>query len=67
VAHHITHTIKVNISAHQIWKILNDFSSIEKTSHSVESSPILSKITKGIGTKRKCYFYDKKSVIEDNY
>lgn len=65
MAHHITHTIRVNVSASRIWKVLNDFSSIERTSHAVESSPILTEITKGIGTRRKCYFYDKKTVVEE--
>ena len=65
MAHHITHTIRVNVSASKIWEVLDDFSSIEKTSHAVESSPILSEIKQGVGTQRKCNFYDKKSVIEE--
>jgi ribosome-associated toxin RatA of RatAB toxin-antitoxin module len=65
MAHHITHTIRVNASADKIWSVLSDFSSIERTSHAVESSPLLSQIKKGVGTKRKCYFYDNKSVVEE--
>jgi len=65
MAHHITHTIRVDASASQIWEVLGDFSSIERTSHAVESSPILTDIKQGVGTKRKCNFYDKKSVIEE--
>ena len=63
--HHITHTIRVEASASKIWEVLDDFSSIERTSHAVESAPILTEIKNGVGTKRKCYFYDKKSVVEE--
>lgn len=65
MAHHITHTMRAEISVERIWHVLSDFSSIERTSHSVESSPIISDIKSGVGTKRKCYFYDKKSVVEE--
>ena len=65
MAHHITHTIKVGASVSKIWDVLGDFSSIERTSHAVESSPIVTKVKEGVGTKRKCYFYDKKSVVEE--
>jgi hypothetical protein len=63
--HHIKHTMRVDVSSGKIWDVLQDFSSIERTSHAVESSPIISNIKSGIGTKRKCYFYDKKSVVEE--
>lgn len=65
MAHHITHTIRVDASASKIWQVLGDFSSIERTSHAVEFSPILTEIKQGVGTKRKCHFYDKKSVVEE--
>jgi hypothetical protein len=65
MAHHIEHTIRIKLPASKVWEVLGDFSSIERTSHSVESSPIISEIKSGIGTKRKCHFYDKGSVVEE--
>ena len=63
--HHIEHSLKVKVPAHRVWEVLGNFGSIEKTSHSVERSPLLEGPTSGIGTKRKCHFYDNKSVIEE--
>ena len=65
MAHHISHTIRVDVPMHKIWAVLQDFSSIERTSHAVESSPITSEIKEGVGTIRKCHFYDKNSVVEE--
>jgi hypothetical protein len=65
MAHHIEKTIHVKIPAINVWGVLKDFGSIEKTSASVEFSPIISEIRSGVGTKRKCHFYDKSSVIEE--
>ena len=63
--HHIEHSLEIKIPSQKVWNVLKDFTSIEKTSHSVERSPLLDGPTSGVGTKRKCYFYDKKSVIEE--
>lgn len=65
MAHHIEHTKRVRVPAEKIWAILKDFKSIERTSHAVESSPILAGPASGLGTKRRCHFYDKKSVVEE--
>ena len=65
MSHHITHTVRADVSADEVWEVLSDFSSIEKTSHSVERSPILSSVKSGVGTKRICHFYDGKSVVEE--
>lgn len=65
MAHHIEDSLEIKLPATKVWEILSDFSSIEKTSHSVERSPLLEGPTSGVGTKRKCYFYDNKSVVEE--
>lgn len=65
MAHHVEEKMRVNIPADQIWKVLGDFSSIEKFSMNVEKSPIISDKKSGLGTVRKCDFYDKTSVIEE--
>jgi len=63
--HHIELTKRVKLPAAQIWGVLKDFNSIERTSHAVEKSPLLEGSNSGVGTKRKCYFYDGKSVVEE--
>jgi len=63
--HHIELTKRVKMPADQIWEVLKDFDSIERTSHAVEKSPLLEGNESGVGTKRKCYFYDGTSVIEE--
>ena len=65
MAHHIEKTIRVKVPENKVWDILKDFGSVEKTSISVESSPILGGIQSGIGTKRKLCFYNKTSVVEE--
>lgn len=65
MAHHIETTIRVKVPANKVWDILKDFGSVERTSASVESSPILGDIQSGIGTKRKLNFYDNTSVVEE--
>jgi len=63
--HYIELTKRVKLPADQIWRVLKDFDSIERTSHAVEKSPLLKGNVSGVGTKRKCYFYDGKSVVEE--
>ena len=65
MAHHVEHKIRANTSAQRVWEVLKDFGSIERSSTSVKRSPILEAIRSGVGTKRKCYFYDGKSVVEE--
>ena len=40
MAHHIETTIRVNAPAEKVWETLRDFSSVERFSSNVESSPI---------------------------
>jgi len=65
MAHHVEHKMRVNIPAPKVWEVLRDFSSIERFSVNVEKSPLLDGVSAGLGTKRKCDFYDKTSVIEE--
>lgn len=63
--HHVTHTLRINVPASTVWEVLGDFSSVERFSSNVASSPILPGIQTGLGTKRKCDFYDNSSVVEE--
>jgi len=65
MAHHTENTIKVNIPAAQIWQVLADFSSVEKFATTIKSSPIVSDIKSGLGTKRLCTFNDDSSLVEE--
>jgi len=62
---HVEHKMRVNIPAKQIWEVLGDFSSIERFAMTVKKSPILAGKHSGLGAKRKCEFYDGKSVVEE--
>jgi ribosome-associated toxin RatA of RatAB toxin-antitoxin module len=65
MAHHIETTLRVNAPAEKVWETLGDFSSIERFSSKVESSPIVGEVAAGLGTKRICTFYDKSTVVEE--
>ena len=65
MAHHTENSIKVNVPAEKIWKILADFSSVEKFATTIDSSPIVGDIQSGLGTKRKCTFNDGSSLVEE--
>jgi carbon monoxide dehydrogenase subunit G len=65
MAHHVETTLRVNAPAEKVWETLRDFSSIERFSSNVESSPIIGEVASGLGTKRTCTFYDKSTVVEE--
>ncbi len=65
MTHHVESKIKVDIPSAKVWEVLSDFTSIERFSATVERSPIISEVKSGIGTQRKCHFYDQSSVIEE--
>jgi len=65
MAHHVETTLRVNAPAEKVWETLGDFSSIERFSSKVESSPIVGEVAAGLGTKRICTFYDKSTVVEE--
>ncbi|MFW2388210.1 MAG: SRPBCC family protein [Polyangiales bacterium] len=65
MAHHVEATARVNAPAAKVWETLRDFSSIERFSSNVESSPIVGEVASGLGTKRLCTFYDKSTVLEE--
>lgn len=63
--HHVETTLRVNAPAQKVWQTLADFSSVQRFSSKVESSPIIGETSGGLGTKRKCTFYDKSTVVEE--
>ncbi|MCP4432857.1 MAG: SRPBCC family protein [Gammaproteobacteria bacterium] len=65
MAHHTEKTIRVNISATEIWQVLGDFSSVEKFATTIKSSPIVNDINSGVGAKRLCTFNDGSSLVEE--
>ena len=65
MAHHVETTLRVNATAEKVWATLADFSSIERFSSKVESSPIVGEKSGGLGAKRKCTFYDQSTVLEE--
>ncbi|MGB1239154.1 MAG: SRPBCC family protein [Pseudomonadales bacterium] len=61
----IEQTLDVNVPAAQVWRVLSDFSSIEKFSPTVKHSPILGDVKTGLGAKRACSFHDGTSAVEE--
>ncbi|MDX8393513.1 MAG: SRPBCC family protein [Mariprofundales bacterium] len=49
----------------KIWTVMSDFSSAERTSATVKTSPVISETKRGLGAVRKCTFADKSSVVEE--
>ncbi len=65
MAHHVETTYRVHATKEHVWGILRDFSSIERFSSKVKSSPLVGESREGLGTKRLCTFYDKSTVLEE--
>ncbi len=65
MSHHTENSIKVNVSAANIWQVLSDFSSVEKFATTIKTSPIVSDIKSGMGAKRMCTFNDGSSLVEE--
>ena len=65
MTHHITKSLKVNVPSEEIWKVLEDFSSVEKFATTIQSSPIKGDIKTGLGAKRLCTFKDGSSLVEE--
>ena len=49
----------------QVWNIISDVGGVYKYQSLVNKSPQLSKNASGIGSKRRCEFYDGGSVVEE--
>ncbi|OIQ20015.1 MAG: hypothetical protein BM556_05875 [Bacteriovorax sp. MedPE-SWde] len=65
MAHHVENKLVVNVSKNDIWKVLGDFSSVEKFATTIESSPIINEVKSGLGSKRLCTFQDGSSLVEE--
>jgi len=63
--HEINKSLKVNVPINKIWEVLEDFSSVERYASTIKTSPIVGDISSGLGAKRKCTFYDGKSLVEE--
>jgi len=62
--HHTEKKIIVNVPANKIWKVLENFSSVEKFATGIKSSPIVGEIDSGLGAKRLCTFQNGTSLVE---
>jgi len=58
-------TVLVNAGINQVWNIISDVGGVYKYHPLVDKSPQLSKNASGIGSKRRCDFYDGSSVVEE--
>jgi len=65
MAHHCEKTLKVNVRAEKIWKVLKDYNNIEKFAMTIKSSASANEISSGLGAKRTCTFNDGSSLIEE--
>ena len=65
MAHYTEKKIRVNVSAKEIWQILEDFSSVEKFAATIKTSPIINGVNSGLGSKRLCTFNDGSSLVEE--
>lgn len=65
MAHYTENSLKVNIPAEQLWKVLADYSSVEKFALTIKSSPVIGDISSGVGAKRRCTFNDGSSLVEE--
>ncbi len=62
--HRVTVSKEINVNAHSVWAVLDDFESIYKFNPDVKNSELLSIQKTGIGAKRTCFFYDGTSLKE---
>lgn len=61
----IKNKIKVQLPAEKVWLVLKDFGGIEKFAPTIASSPITNSINSGMGSVRKCVFFNDTSVTEE--
>lgn len=55
---------RINLPAEDVWRHLADFSGIARFHPFVETADQLSENNEGVGARRRCNFYDGKSVVE---
>jgi len=65
MAHHCEKTLKVNVPAEKVWKVLEDYNNIEKFAMTIKSSASANEISSGLGAKRTCTFNDGSSLVEE--
>jgi hypothetical protein len=54
----------MSLSADEVWRKLADFGGVHRFHPVVDTVDLLSENNEGVGAKRRCNFYDGKSVIE---
>lgn len=59
-----TITKRLGLSAEDVWTHFADFSGVARFHPFVETADQLSEQNEGVGARRKCNFYDGKSVVE---
>jgi len=65
MAHHCEKTLKVNVPAEKVWKVLEDYNNIEKFAMTIKTSASANEISSGLGAKRTCTFNDGSSLVEE--
>jgi|TARA_B100000809_G_C14935465_1_gene458451 uncharacterized protein YndB with AHSA1/START domain len=55
---------QISLPAEDLWRHLSDFSGVARFHPFVETADQLSASNEGVGARRKCNFYDGKSVVE---
>ncbi|MDC5851712.1 SRPBCC family protein [Vibrio europaeus] len=65
MAHFTEQTITLNVPAEKVWRVLSDFSSVERFAPTIKSSPIVGDKHSGLGAKRLCTFQDGSSLVEE--
>jgi hypothetical protein len=55
---------QISLPAEDLWRHLSDFSGVVRFHPFVETADQLSASNEGVGARRKCNFYDGKSVVE---
>ncbi len=65
MAHHCEKTLKVNVPAEKVWKVLENYRNIEKFAMTIKSSASANEINTGLGAKRTCTFNDGSSLVEE--
>jgi ribosome-associated toxin RatA of RatAB toxin-antitoxin module len=61
----VTKTIIVATTPAKAWALISDVSTVQKWHPKVDTSPVLSESSVGIGATRRCNFYDGTSVVEE--
>jgi len=65
MALNIKNTIRVNLPHNQVWEVLKNFGDLDKYAPTIMSSPILNDKNSGVGSIRKCIFFNDSDMTEE--